>query len=74
MLEKYQRLIKDLKQKSTVSLKFIQSLFEMEDMNKFLKFNATSDKQIQQVEKFEALMQKQKENLYIPPNYQFENV
>lgn len=73
MLEKYQSLIDTLKQKQTVSLKFIQSLFEMEDTNKMLKLNATTEEQVQRIEKFEALMQKQKENLYVP-SCQFENV
>lgn len=73
MLEKYQELIKELKKKELPSLKFVQSIFEMEDANKFLKFNATTEEQLERVQKFENRMQIIKEKLYVP-DYQSENV
>lgn len=76
MLEYYQKLIQDLKNKSSkgnMSLKFVQSLLEMEDTNKWLKFNATTPEQMQRVQRFEDNMQKLKEKLYVP-DYQSENV
>lgn len=72
MLEKYQSLIEKLKQKEQPSLKFVQSIFEMEDINKFLKFNATTNEQIERVQRFEKHMQELKEKLCVP-DYQLEN-
>lgn len=76
MLEKYQRLIEKLKnsEKKIVSLSFVESLFEMEDTNKFLKFNATTNEQIQRVEKFENQMENIKKKLYISHFCTLENV
>ena len=76
MLEYYQKLIQDLKNKGgkeRMSLSFVQSVFGMEDTNKWLKFNVTTPEQMQRVQRFEANMQKLKEKLYVP-NYQSENV
>ncbi len=72
MLEKYQSLIEKLKQKEQPSLKFVQSIFEMEDLNKWLKFNATTKEQKQRVEKIENQMHRLKEKLCVP-DYQLEN-
>lgn len=76
MLEYYQKLIKELKAKKPkehMSLNFVQNIFEMEDINKWLKFNATTPEQIQRVQRFETNMQNLKEKLYVP-DYQSENV
>ena len=76
MLEYYQKLIQDLKNKGGkehMSISFVQSVFGMEDTNKWLKFNATTSEQMQRVQRFEDNMQKLKEKLYVP-DYQSENV
>ena len=76
MLEYYQNFIKQLKQKKQkeqMSLKFVQELFEMEDLNKWLKFNTVTEEQVQHIRKFENLMNELKEKLYVP-DYQSENV
>lgn len=76
MLEKWQNLLKDLKikkHKDHMSLEFIQSVFEMQDVNKWLKFNATSKTQLERAQNVEATLQALMEKLYVP-DYQSENV
>lgn len=82
MLEKYQNLLEKLKSQNNekkvdtkvcMSLSFVQSLFEMQDVNKWLKFNATNENQTQHVERADAIMQTLLEKLYVP-DYQLENV
>ncbi len=75
MLETWNELLsklKLLKHNVHPSLNFIQSIFEMEDLNKWLKFNATTDEQINRVQKFEKQVENLKEKLCVP-NYQIEN-
>ena len=57
---------------SSASLEFVQGLFEMQDVNKWLKFNATSEIQIQRVERFENNIQELLKKLCVP-NYQTTN-
>ena len=80
MLEKYQALIKECKGKQEakrkmhhMSLEFIQGLFEMQDVNKWLTFNAMNENQIQNVQKFENHLQNLLKKLYVP-DYQSENI
>ena len=76
MLEYYQNFIQKLKQKKPkeqMSLKFVQELFEMEDLNKWLKFNAMTEEQVQRIRKFENGMEELEIILYVP-DYQSENV
>lgn len=64
---------KECKRKmSEMSLEFVQGLFEMEDINKFLKFNAINPRQIEAVERFERQMESQLKNLCVP-DYQTKN-
>lgn len=79
MLEKFQELLQKCKKVQNeeplmeMSLGFVQSLFEMQDVNKGLKYNAMNVKQIENVQKFENNLQKLLEKLYIP-NCKLENV
>ena len=80
MLEKYQKLLSECREKQKLdskrmqmSLEFVQGLFEMQDINKWLTFNAMNEKQIQRVQRFENHLQDLLKNLYVP-DYQSENV
>ena len=71
MLEKFQSLLKECKKAQEegmqqMSLEFVHGLFEMQDINKWLKYNAMNVNQIQNVQKFEDSLQKLLEKLYIP--------
>ena len=69
MLEEYQALIENLKKcekKQHMSTEFIQNVFEMQDVNKWLKFNATSDAQLKRVEEVENSIQSLLKKLYVP--------
>lgn len=58
--------------KVKVNLDFVQDLFAMQDVQKWLKLNSTDEKQIKHYEKAESIMQRLLEKLYVP-DYQFEN-
>ena len=79
MLEKFQELLQKCKELQNeeplmeMSLEFVQGLFEMQDVNKWLKYNAMNVKQLENVQKFENKLQKLLEKLYIP-NCKLENV
>ena len=79
MLEKFQELLQKCKKLQNeeplmeMSLEFVQGLFEMQDVNKWLKYNAMNVKQLENVQKFENKLQKLLEKLYIP-NCKLENV
>ena len=75
MLEKYQSLIEKLKkceEKQHMSAEFIQNVFEMQDVNKWLKFNAITDAQLKRVEEVENSIQALLKKICVP-NYQLEN-
>lgn len=81
MLEKYQKMLKKAKEKQAqnnswfppeMSLEFVQNLFEMLDVNKWLKFNATSEKQLEQIEKREKTITETLKKLCVP-TYPIEN-
>lgn len=78
MLERFMEKLRQLKTKKeqelmNFSLETVQGFFEMEDQNKWLKFNAITKSQLDSVnifeEKFNSIMKK----LYVP-DYQSENV
>ncbi len=69
MLEKYQNLLEILKKnkdKQHMSTEFIQNVFEMQDVNKWLKFNSTTDAQLKRVEEVENNIQSLLKKLYVP--------
>ncbi len=57
----------------SMSLEFVQSLFEMWDLDKWLLFNAITDEQKNQIRVHDITRQAILEKLYVP-NYQLENV
>lgn len=78
MLEKFQKMLDDLKTKKenelmTFSIETIQEYFEMQDVNKWLKFNATNAEQVRQADRYEKHLQNLLKKLYVP-DYQLENV
>lgn len=78
MLDKFQEMLQNLKTKKenelmTFSLDTIQDYFEMQDVNKLLKFNATNAEQVRQADRFEEHLQSLLKKLYVP-DYQLENV
>ena len=60
------------KELQQMSLDYVQGLFEMQDINKWLRYNAMNVKQIKNVQHFEDNLQKLFEKLCIPV-YQLEN-
>lgn len=78
MLEKYLKLIMDLKKKNDKELMLskletVQGFFEMQDRNKMLKFNAITQKQLDSANRFEEHLQAILEKLYVP-DYQSQNI
>lgn len=57
----------------SMSLGFVQSLFENWDVDKWLLLNATTKEQKNQIEQRDITRQAILEKLYVP-NYQLENV
>ena len=54
-------------------LKTVQQYFEMQDVNKWLKFNAMNKEQVERTNSFEKHLQDLLKKLYVP-DYQSENV
>lgn len=78
MLEKFMKKLKEFKNnKDNELLKFkletVQGFFEMQDLNKWLKFNAITQNQVENAERFEEQIQSIMKKLYVP-DYQSENV
>ena len=78
MLEKFQETISKLKKKQEVelmkmSLESVQGFFEMQDINKWLKFNAINKNQIENAENFDIQLNSILKKLYVP-DYQSENI
>ena len=57
----------------TFNLETIQGFFEMQDQNKWLRFNAITLKQVQDTDRFEEHIESILKRLYVP-NYQSKNV
>lgn len=71
MLEKFQKMLEDLKKKQSKELlpttvKTVEGYFSMEDWNKWLKFNAMTPEQLRRVEAFENNLKKVFAKLYVP--------
>lgn len=78
MLERFTKKLKEFKKnKDNELMKFkletVQGFFEMEDLNKWLKFNAITQNQLNNAERFEEQIQSIIKKLYVP-DYQSENV
>lgn len=78
MLEKFQEKLQRLKKQkenelATFSLDTVQEYFKMQDVNKWLKFNATNQDQVRQADRYEEHLQNLLKKLYVP-DYQSENV
>lgn len=78
MLEKFQMMLEEFKKnKENELIKFdletIQQYFEMQDVNKWLKFNAMNKEQVKRANSFEKHLQDLLKKLYVP-DYQSENV
>lgn len=56
-----------------MNLAFVQDLFAMQDVQKWLKLNSTNNKQIKHYEEAENIMQRLLEKLYVS-DYQSENI
>ena len=71
MLEKFQKMLEDLKKKQnnellSTTLENVENYFNMEDWNKWLKFNAMTPAQLRRVEAFENNLKKVFAQLYVP--------
>lgn len=78
MLEKFQTMLEEFKKnKENELIKFdletIQRYFEVQDVNKWLKFNAMNKEQVERANSFEKHLQDLLKKLYVP-DYQSENV
>lgn len=56
--------VPDIKVK--MSLDFVQDLFAMQDVQKWLRLNSTDEKQIKHYDEAESIMQRLLEKLYVP--------
>lgn len=78
MLEKFQIMLEEFKKNKEnelikFDLKTVQQYFEMQDVNKWLKFNAMNKEQVERTNSFEKHLQDLLKKLYVP-DYQSENV
>lgn len=78
MLEKLMQKLKDLKQRKenelmNFSLETVQGFFDMEDQNKWLKYNSITKEQLNRTERFEEQFNSIIKKLYVP-DYQIKNV
>lgn len=78
MLEKFMKKLKEFKSNKDnelmkFKLKTVQGFFEMQDLNKWLKFNAITQNQVENANRFEEQIQSIMKKLYVP-DYQSENV
>lgn len=78
MLEKFQMMLEEFKKnKENELIKFdletTQQYFKMQDVNKWLKFNAMNKEQVERANSFEKHLQDLLKKLYVP-DHQSENV
>lgn len=71
MLDKFQRMLEDLKKRQNnellpTTVEAVEGYFNMEDINKWLKFNAITPEQIGRVNAFENNLKKVFAQLYVP--------
>lgn len=78
MLEKFQEILEKRKAEEEKGLMLfdlntVQGYFEMQDVNKWLKFNAITEEQVENANSFEGHLQSVIKKLYVP-DYQLETV
>lgn len=78
MWEKFMKVINEFKKSKEnelmrFDLETVQGFFEMQDHNKWLRFNAITQKQLETADRFEFQLNSIMKKLYVP-NYQTENV
>lgn len=78
MLERFQEMLEKLKatkenELMTFSLETVIGYFEMQDVNKFLKFNSITKEQFKRTSNVEKHIQDTLKRLYVP-DYQSKNV
>ena len=78
MLKRLQELLDKIKSNleeplMKMSLESVQGIFEMQDMNKWLKFNAMNEKQVVNAQNFDVQLGSMLKKLYVP-DYQSENI
>lgn len=78
MLKRLQELLDKIKSNleeplMKMSLESVQGIFEMQDMNKWLKFNAMNEKQVVNAQNFDVQLESMLKKLYVP-DYQSENI
>lgn len=78
MLERFEEMLEKLKAKKanelmTFSLETVIGYFEMQDINKFLKFNSITEEQFKRTSNIEQHIQDILKKLYVP-DYQSKNV
>ena len=78
MLEKSQMMLEEFKKnKENELIKFdletTQQYFKMQDVNKWIKFNAMNKEQVERANSFEKHLQDLLKKLYVP-DHQSENV
>lgn len=71
MLEKFQKMLEDLKKKQSnellpTTVETVEGYFNMEDWNKWLKFNAFTSEQLDRANAFEKNLKKVFAKLYVP--------
>lgn len=78
MLERFQKMLEDLKKKQDnellpTTLENVENYFNMEDWNKWLKFNAMTQTQLNRVNAFESNLKKVFAQLYVPDAHSLIN-
>lgn len=69
----YDAIAKQDEQLMIFGLDVVQGYFEMQDVNKWLKFNAMTEEQEENANSFEEHLQSIIKKLYVP-DYQLENI
>lgn len=78
MLERFENFVNSAIEKQNehlmlFDLDVVQGYFEMQDVNKWLKFNAMTEEQEENANSFEEHLQSIIKKLYVP-DYQLENI
>lgn len=78
MLERFQKILEDLKKNQDnellpTTLETVEGYFNMEDINKWLKFNAMTPEQLGRVNDFESNLKKVFAQLYVPDAHSLIN-
>lgn len=76
MFDKFMKKLQNMKKQDDLmkfDLKTVQAFYEMQDSNKWLKFNAITQEQLQRTEHFEEHFNSIINKLYVP-DYQSQNV